>query len=68
MNFSRTRAAVIGLAVFLGGCETSGSLSSGAACEIFKPITGKPGKTPKHIAAQIVEHNAAGVGACGWAP
>ncbi len=55
-------------AMLLGGCETGkGSITSGAACEIFKPISASK-KDTKQTREQVVGHNAAGADACGWTP
>ncbi len=57
--------AISALAVFLAGCETAGTVTSGAACEIFEPITYSR-KDTAVTRDQVRSHNAAGKAACGW--
>jgi hypothetical protein len=54
------------LALALAGCETpQGKPSSGAACQIFEPISWSRLDT-KPTQAAVREHNAAGKAVCGW--
>ncbi len=55
---------VLFLVVALTGCETP-KITSGAACDIFGPITYSR-KDTKQTKDEIVAHNAVGAEVCGW--
>lgn len=52
---------VVALCLLLSGCATARV----DGCGIFGPIRGSKLDTPE-TRAQVDEHNAKGVGACGW--
>lgn len=66
-NFSVTKLAfAFSIAFALAGCETTqGPISSGAACEIFKPISYSRYDSKPTI-SEVRQHNAAGRAACKW--
>lgn len=51
------------VALTAAGCSSSTGVIDG--CRIFSPIYGSSRDTPE-TRAQVDQHNAKGVGACGW--
>ena len=49
--------------LLLTGCGTPTVIDG---CRIFAPIAGSPARDSPATMAQIDQHNAKGVGACGW--
>lgn len=51
------------MALTAAGCSSSTVIDG---CRIFAPIAGAPSKDTPETMAQIDQHNAKGIGACGW--
>ena len=67
LGLERATIVVVALAagLLVSGCSEGGSVSSGAACEIFAPLSWSK-KDTKPTKEQIKSHNAAGKAACAW--
>jgi len=60
-----TLSCVALIAAMMAACAPSIVTTDG--CTIFRPIYGSKNDTPK-TRDQVDQHNARGIGACGWKP